>query len=157
MDNLIDRVAEALYRNDGGMNDAEFRSVFGKERRLWKTDAPWDSQADVELCEHERDDWRAMAEAALDAAGVDALRAAAAELLGALPRCEQSGCSEAATHKFYDGRDAGEDQFRCREHQNVNYRGIDHDDEVGELRTTAPAARLRALLSDAPEKGGDRG
>lgn len=30
----------------------------GNKLRLWKTDRPWDSQPEVELCEHERDDFR---------------------------------------------------------------------------------------------------
>lgn len=62
---IVDKVAEAIYRHDGGVDDEEFLFVNGKPRRVWKTDKPWDPEH--ELCEHERDDYRAMARAAIQA------------------------------------------------------------------------------------------
>ena len=62
---LVERVAEALYRNEGGMDDEEFAIVTGGHRKHWQTDAPWDTRND-ELAEHERDDFRAMAKVAIE-------------------------------------------------------------------------------------------
>lgn len=66
MEDLRERIAEALYHNDGGMSDEEYIKVTGKARRLWKTDAPWDTDPN-ELCEWERDEYRQMADAAIAA------------------------------------------------------------------------------------------
>lgn len=63
-DQLIDRVAETIYRHDNGMTDEEHESFQGKPRRAWKTDAPWDSNPN-ELTEWERDEYRMQAEAVL--------------------------------------------------------------------------------------------
>ena len=63
---LIDKVAQAIYHNEGGFTDEDFVASFGKLRKLWKTDAPWDTNPN-ELCEHERDDYRIMARAAIKA------------------------------------------------------------------------------------------
>jgi hypothetical protein len=60
---LVDRVAEAIYY--GGMSADDFERETGVKRLLWKTDAPWDSNPN-ELCEHERDDYREMARAAIE-------------------------------------------------------------------------------------------
>jgi hypothetical protein len=49
------------------MNDEEYFNATDQHRRLWKTDAKWDSQSDIELCEHERDDYRWQAQAAIKA------------------------------------------------------------------------------------------
>lgn len=63
---LVERVAEAIYHVDGGMSDEEYFDATGQKRKLWKTDAPWDSNPD-ELAEHQRDDYRTMAMAAIRA------------------------------------------------------------------------------------------
>jgi len=60
----IERIAEAIYRNEGGITDEDYPFEVGGQRKLWKTDAPWDSN-DGELREHERDDYRAQARAAV--------------------------------------------------------------------------------------------
>jgi hypothetical protein len=60
---MIDAMAEAIYRHDGGMTDEEYVAVQGKPRRAWKTDAAWDTNPD-ELTEWERDEYRIMATAA---------------------------------------------------------------------------------------------
>ena len=62
--NLIDRIAETIYRNSGGMTDDEYLQENGHPRREWQTDAPWDSNPD-ELCEWERDDYRMQAKAVM--------------------------------------------------------------------------------------------
>lgn len=58
-----DRVAEAIYRaspwNDPG--------VTGHPQREWRIEGvPWDTDSDVQLCEHERDDYRSMARGVID-------------------------------------------------------------------------------------------
>jgi hypothetical protein len=63
---IIEAVAEAIYRHSGGLTDDECQVALGHPRKLWKTDAPWDSNPE-ELCEWERDEYRMMAEAAIDA------------------------------------------------------------------------------------------
>ena len=63
----IERVAEAIYRTGGGMDDAEYLIVMGATRRVWKTDKPWDSDPENELCEWERDEYRFQARAAIEA------------------------------------------------------------------------------------------
>jgi len=63
---LLDRVAEAIYHAHCGINCDGYRAAHGAPCKRWRTDAPWDSNPD-ELCEHERDDYRAEAQAAIDA------------------------------------------------------------------------------------------
>jgi len=63
---LLDRVAEAIYHAHCGLNCDGYRAAHGAPCKRWRTDAPWDSNPD-ELCEHERDDYRAEAQAAIDA------------------------------------------------------------------------------------------
>lgn len=60
--NLVEQVAETIFLSR--VSDAEHEAM-GTMRRLWKTDRPWDSQPDVELCEWERDDYRSQARAVL--------------------------------------------------------------------------------------------
>lgn len=62
MSNLIEEVAETLYRHSSGMDDEQHELVEGKPRRAWKTAAPWDTNPD-ELCEWERDEYRIQARA----------------------------------------------------------------------------------------------
>lgn len=62
---LTEKVAEAIFHHDGGMTDEDYLLVHGKSRRLWKTEEAWDTQPEVELCEHERDEYRLMARAAM--------------------------------------------------------------------------------------------
>jgi len=64
-DKLIELVAKAIYERGTGTPE-EFKAITGYEKRLWKTDAPWDTNP-AELAEHERDDYRRMARAALSA------------------------------------------------------------------------------------------
>lgn len=68
---MVERGAEAIHRHEGGLGDDEdWKATYGdKPRRLWKTDAPWDTNPN-ELCEWERDDYRAQARAAIQAAGL---------------------------------------------------------------------------------------
>ena len=63
-EDLVERVAEAIYHVDGGMSDEDYLAATGQRRKLWKTDAPWDPD---ELEEHERDEYRMMAMAAIRA------------------------------------------------------------------------------------------
>ena len=66
---IVERVAEAIYRTSGGMTDEDFVQIHGKARRIWKTDQPWDSQSDIELCEWERDEYRLQAQAVINVLG----------------------------------------------------------------------------------------
>ena len=61
---LIEKVAQAIYHVSGGLDDEGYVKACGVARKVWKTDAPWDSNPD-ELCEHERDEYRVMARAAI--------------------------------------------------------------------------------------------
>jgi hypothetical protein len=63
-DDLIEVVAEVIYRHEAGMTDEEYEESEGKPRRAWKTDDPWDS-SDDELNEWERDEYRLQAEAVI--------------------------------------------------------------------------------------------
>jgi hypothetical protein len=64
-DELIEQVAQIIYKTQGGAsNEEEFEMMTGYKLRLWKTDAPWDTNPN-ELCEWERDDFRWQAEAVL--------------------------------------------------------------------------------------------
>jgi hypothetical protein len=66
MEDIIDKVAEIIYRTQGGCTyEEEFEILTGRKPRLWKTDLPWDSQPDLELCEWERDDYRHQARSIL--------------------------------------------------------------------------------------------
>jgi hypothetical protein len=62
----MEKVAEALYRNEGGLTNEDYLQVHGVPRRAWKTDAPWDTNPN-ELCEWQRDGYRAQARAAIEA------------------------------------------------------------------------------------------
>jgi len=66
---MVERAAEAIHRHEGGLgDDADWKAMHGDTpRKLWKTDAPWDSNP-AELTEWQRDDYRAQALAALLAA-----------------------------------------------------------------------------------------
>lgn len=55
---IVEQIAQVLYDNEGGMTAEDFVKVAGKQRRLWKTELPWDSQPEIELCEWERDEYR---------------------------------------------------------------------------------------------------
>ena len=66
---LVEKVAEAIYRNVGGVSPDEFEAVIGQPQRHWKTDAPWDTDPN-ELCEHERDEYRFQARAILNLFGI---------------------------------------------------------------------------------------
>lgn len=59
-EDLIEQIAEVIYRHAGGICPEEFENVFGKPQRHWKTDAPRDTRDD-ELQEHERDEYRLQA------------------------------------------------------------------------------------------------
>ena len=62
---LVEVVAEAIFKADGGVeSDEEYEKIYGYKRKLWKTDAPWNTNPD-ELHEHQRDDYRVMAKAAV--------------------------------------------------------------------------------------------
>lgn len=43
-----------------------YTAYTGKKQREWKIDAPWDQNPDIELCEHERDEYRYQASAVLN-------------------------------------------------------------------------------------------
>ena len=66
----IEKAAEAIYRHNGGVCPGEFEAVMGSPQREWRIDAPWDTHPESELCEHERDEYRVMACAALDTLGL---------------------------------------------------------------------------------------
>lgn len=57
---LIEKVAEAIYRHNGDLTDENFLKVYGKPRKAWKNNAP------NELNEWQRNDYRTQAKAALD-------------------------------------------------------------------------------------------
>jgi hypothetical protein len=61
---LIEKVAEIIFRHRGGVAPEEY-DIIGAKQKEWKTDAPWDTNPD-ELCEHERDEYRTQARAVLD-------------------------------------------------------------------------------------------
>jgi hypothetical protein len=54
---IIEKVAELIYLNEGGVSPEEFKKVCGFSKRKWKTGRKWDSYDD-ELCEWERDEYR---------------------------------------------------------------------------------------------------
>ena len=60
---LVEHVAEAIFRNSV-CDDEQYENIVGEPMKLWKTDAPWDTNP-LELAEHERDDYRRMARSAL--------------------------------------------------------------------------------------------
>lgn len=60
---LVERVAEEIYRYQV-CEPEEYEEFTGKPMRVWRTDAPWDTNPN-ELREHERDDYRRMAMAAM--------------------------------------------------------------------------------------------
>jgi hypothetical protein len=58
---LIEVVAKAIYEEE----TCEWEEAYGKVPRIWRIpNTPWDSNEN-ELCEHERDDYRMMAKAAI--------------------------------------------------------------------------------------------
>jgi len=60
---MVEAVAKAIYEEE----TSEWKEIYGKIPRIWRIqDTPWDSN-DNELCEHERDDYRMMARAAIKA------------------------------------------------------------------------------------------
>lgn len=63
-EDLIEKVAKAIYHNSSGLTDEEYVKVMGEPRKKWRTDLPWDKD-DVALCEWQRDEYRQMARAAL--------------------------------------------------------------------------------------------
>lgn len=63
-DALVEEIAEIIYRHRGGIAPDEHEAVAGKPQKAWKTDAAWDTNPD-ELCEWERDEYRAQARAVL--------------------------------------------------------------------------------------------
>ena len=63
-DELIEKVAKAIYNYEGGLDPDEWEVATGCERKDWKTDAPWDTNPD-ELCEWQRDEYRTQARAVL--------------------------------------------------------------------------------------------
>ncbi len=64
MDELVEEIAETIYRHKGGVVPDEYETVTGSKQKAWKTDAPWDTNPD-ELCEWERDEYRLQARAVL--------------------------------------------------------------------------------------------
>jgi hypothetical protein len=57
---LIEIVAQAIHRGTWtsiAPTEEEYEKVIGYRPKLWKTDAPWDTNP-AELAEHERDDYR---------------------------------------------------------------------------------------------------
>jgi hypothetical protein len=61
---LVEKVAETIYRYRA-CHPEEYEQVMGQPMKLWKTDAPWDTNPN-ELAEHERDDYRRQARAVLN-------------------------------------------------------------------------------------------
>ncbi len=57
----VERVAQAIFEH---LPLEEYEVMTGGRRKLWKTDAPWDSNPN-ELTEHAREDYRSMAKAAI--------------------------------------------------------------------------------------------
>jgi len=51
---LIEQVAEAIYRAEGGLTDEDHKEILGEPRRAWDALAEW-----------ERDGYRAQAKAAI--------------------------------------------------------------------------------------------
>lgn len=67
-DDLVERVAEAIFlaTYTGVAPLEDYERVVGIKPKVWKTDAPWDTNPG-ELAEHERDDYRWQAKAAIAA------------------------------------------------------------------------------------------
>ncbi|MGW8180807.1 MAG: hypothetical protein ACWGQW_18905 [bacterium] len=61
---LLEKVAQAIYHNNGGMDDEDYLQCFGVPRRLW---SDWANDHEGTLCEWERDEYRVMAKAAIEA------------------------------------------------------------------------------------------
>ena len=66
MNVIVEQIAEIIYLHNGGISPDEYFEIVGRTQRLWKTDKPWDSQPDIELCEWERDEYRTQAQAVID-------------------------------------------------------------------------------------------
>ena len=64
-DDLIEKVAEAIYHTEGGVTEEEFKIILGHGRRSWKTNASWDKNND-ELREHERCEYRLQAKTVVE-------------------------------------------------------------------------------------------
>lgn len=63
---FIDKIAETIYLYKGGICPEEYEEVVGMPQKDWATDAPWDSRPGLELCEHERDEYRVQAKAVIE-------------------------------------------------------------------------------------------
>lgn len=61
---LIEEIAIQIYMYQGNSPHLD-EDIHGKKRRVWMTDAPWDTNPD-ELCEWERDEYRTQARAVVD-------------------------------------------------------------------------------------------
>ena len=66
MYDLIEVIAEIIYLHQAGIYPEEYEIIMGEKQKLWKTDKPWDSQPDIELLEHERDEYRTQAKAVVE-------------------------------------------------------------------------------------------
>lgn len=61
MYDLTEEIAQIIYLYNGGLHPEEYETITGNKKRLWKTNKSWDSQPEIELCEHERDEFRTQA------------------------------------------------------------------------------------------------
>lgn len=104
----VEAVAQAIY--GASWESAGGDLVQGTKRRLWKTDAPWDSQSDKELCEWERDDYRSMARAAIAAMPVlDRLKTSAPPVSAASAPCGEAHAKRSETEVMpHEGRPNGD-------------------------------------------------
>jgi hypothetical protein len=66
---LVEQIAEVIFQHAGGMYPHEYENIMGEKKKLWKTDAPWDTNPN-ELAEHERDEYRVQAQAVLKFLGI---------------------------------------------------------------------------------------
>lgn len=64
MDKLKEQLAQLLYKTTGGcLTEKEYLEMYGVEQRAWRIEGlPWDRFDSLELCEHQRDDYRWQAE-----------------------------------------------------------------------------------------------
>ena len=70
---IIEKVAEAIFNNSAGLTNNEYNKIMGEPRKRWNK-LPWHSWREC-LVEWERDEYRQMARAA-----IEALRVAEGEL-----------------------------------------------------------------------------
>jgi hypothetical protein len=66
IDPVIDSVAEAIYHSHFGLGCVGYLLAHGDACKAWITSDAWDTNPE-ELCEHERDEYRDMAKAAIAA------------------------------------------------------------------------------------------